>query len=181
MPAQSAQLAPLHRSAAVRGPQLSTRAAAAAGLSVAVAQYFELPFPIYAMIAAVIVTDLAAVETRRLGMPRLAGTVAGAAVGVVLSPLLPSNAGAVALGITLAMLLSQLMRFPEAAKLSGYVCGIVLLDHGDQPWTYAVDRFVETVLGIGIAIMVSFVPKLIRIDAVAEARDDEGTQSGPTK
>lgn len=124
------------------------------------------------MIAAVIVTDLSAVQTRRLGLPRLAGTVVGAAVGVVLSALLPSSPGAIAVAVTLAMLLSQLARFPEAAKLSGYVCGIVLLDHDGQPWTYAVDRFVETVLGIGIAIAVSFVPRLIRADATTEADDD---------
>ena len=122
-----------HRSTWVPGVQVCARPAASAGLSVAVAQVLGLPFPIYSMIAAVIVTDLSAKQTRRLGVPRLADTVIGAVVGVVLSPLLPSNAGAIALGIAIAMLLSHLARFPEAAKLSGYVCGIILLGHGDQP------------------------------------------------
>jgi uncharacterized membrane protein YgaE (UPF0421/DUF939 family) len=155
-----------HRSTWVPGVQVCARAAASAGLSVAVAQYFGLPFPIYSMIAAVIVTDLSAKQTRRLGVPRLAGTVVGAVVGVVLSQLLPSNAGAIALGIAIAMLLSYLARFPETAKLSGYVCGIILLGHGDQPLAYALGRFLETLLGIGMAIAVGFVPKLIRDDAL---------------
>jgi uncharacterized membrane protein YgaE (UPF0421/DUF939 family) len=145
--------------------QLSVRAAAAAGLSVAVAQQLGLPLPIYSMIAAVIVTDLSPMQTRRLGVPRLAGTVVGAGFGVALNFVLPSNAGGIALGIVIAMLASHLARLPDAAKLAGYVCGIILLDHGQEPLAYAVGRFLETVLGIGMAIGVGFVPKLLRHDA----------------
>ena len=37
----------------------------------------------------------------------------------------------------------------------------VLLDFGEDPWFYALHRTIETVLGIGIAMLVSLVPKLI--------------------
>ena len=50
----------------------------------------------------------------------------------------------------------------EAARVAGYVCAIVLLEHGANPWVYAFWRFTETVLGIAVAIAVSLVPKLLR-------------------
>jgi uncharacterized membrane protein YgaE (UPF0421/DUF939 family) len=39
-----------------------------------------------------------------------------------------------------------------------------MLEHGENPWNYALWRVIETVLGIGLAVSVSLVPKLIRID-----------------
>jgi uncharacterized membrane protein YgaE (UPF0421/DUF939 family) len=151
----------MDRATLVPALQLSSRAAAAAGLSLALAQLFQLQYPLYAMIAAVIVTDLSPAETRKLGWRRLAGTVLGTLIGIVLGLLLPHSVWTMALGIFLTMFLMHLLGLPEAARIAGYLCALVLLEHGADAPLYALWRFVETVLGIAVAFVVSLVPKLL--------------------
>jgi uncharacterized membrane protein YgaE (UPF0421/DUF939 family) len=142
----------------------SLRIGLAAGLAVAIAQLLRLPYPLYALVAVVIVTDLSAARTRKLALRRLVGTVLGSALGATIHPWLPPAAWSIGLGVLLAMFLSYLLHLDEAAKVAGYVCGIVMLEHGDHPWSYALYRLLETVLGIGLAVLASLVPLLIPID-----------------
>jgi uncharacterized membrane protein YgaE (UPF0421/DUF939 family) len=144
--------------------QLSLRAALAAALSYAIARACELEFPLYAMIAAVIVTDLQPSETQKLGLRRLGGTIIGSLLGAVLSILLPHGVLTIGLGIFLSMFLTHLLRAPQAARVAGYLCAIVLLEHAADPWIYSFWRFIETVLGIIVAMLLSLVPRLIRIE-----------------
>ena len=142
--------------------QLSLRAAVAAALAIATAHLLRLQFPIYAMISAVVVTDLDPAQTRQLGLPRLVGTVLGASLGALICVLSHPGAWEVGLGVFLAMFLSQLLGLHGAARVAGYVCGIVLFDYDSAPWSYALYRTIETMIGIGLAILISLVPKLVR-------------------
>jgi uncharacterized membrane protein YgaE (UPF0421/DUF939 family) len=49
-----------------------------AGLAVAIAELLRLQYPLYALIGAVIVSDLSPSQTRQLGLRRLAGSALGA-------------------------------------------------------------------------------------------------------
>ena len=113
------------------------------------------------MIAAVLVTDLDPAKTRALALPRIGGTVVGAGLGVVLLAFMPPGLGAVALGIFVAMLACQLCGMSDAAKLAGYVCALVVLEHSASPATYAFYRLTETLIGVAMAVVVSLVPKLL--------------------
>jgi uncharacterized membrane protein YgaE (UPF0421/DUF939 family) len=153
------------------GLQLSVRAAVSAGLAVGIAHLLNFQYPLYALIAAVIVTDLSPAQTRQLGLQRLAGTVLGAVVGATLSYFLPPGPVTIGLSILVAMFLSYVLRLDKAAKVTGYVCGIVVLDHSTHPWSYALHRLMETVLGIAVAILISLVPKLLRGDKPKQPDD----------
>jgi uncharacterized membrane protein YgaE (UPF0421/DUF939 family) len=146
------------------GLQLSIRAAVSAGSAVAIAQLLQLQYPLYALVGAVIVTDLSPLQTRQLGLQRLAGTVLGAGIGAAVIHVLPPGPVTIGFSILSAMFLSYILRLRGAAKITGYVCGIVMLEHQGHQRSYALFRLIETVIGIGVALLVSFVPKLISLD-----------------
>lgn len=123
-----------------------------------------LAYPIYALLAAVIVTDLSASQTQKLGLRRLIATVIGAAWGAMVCQMLPVGAFVVGAGILVAMLTCHLLHADDGAKVAGYISGIVMVAHGTNPWSYALLRLAETTLGIVVAWVVSFLPILIRIE-----------------
>ena len=161
------------RSVRITALQLSFRAATAAGLAVAIAQWLKLPFPVYALIAAVIVMDLSPSKTLLLARVRMAGTLVGAAVGALLSYWLPAGPVAIGVSVMVTMLLTQMASPQGGARLSGYVAGIAVMSYGADPWTYAVYRVIETFIGIAMSVLVSLVPKLLRIDE-PDATDARG-------
>jgi uncharacterized membrane protein YgaE (UPF0421/DUF939 family) len=141
--------------------QLALRSALAAGVSLVAAFWLGLEYPIYAFIAAVIVTDLKPGMSQTLGLRRIGATIIGAACGASLTSILPGGAWSVGAGVFLAMIAAQLLGAGEGARVAGYISGIVLLDHSTAPWSYALYRFLETALGVLVAWSISFVPKLI--------------------
>lgn len=140
--------------------QVAIRSAVAASLSLAIAQYFKLEYPIFAAIAAVIATDLTPTSSRQLGIVRLIATAVGATCGLVLSFVLPAGPLAVGCSIFIAMLVCQLFGAPDSAKVAGFLSAIVIFAVEGDPWRYALFRFVETALGVGVAWLISYVPKL---------------------
>jgi uncharacterized membrane protein YgaE (UPF0421/DUF939 family) len=148
--------------------QLSFRAATAAGLAVGIAQWLKLPFPVYALIAAVLVMDLSPSRTLQVATQRMAGTVIGVTVGAVLSYWLPAGPVAIGVSVLLAMLSSHAANLPGGTRLSGYAAGIAVMSYGASPWTYAVHRGIETFIGVAMAVLVSIVPKLLRVDVENE-------------
>ena len=145
------------------GLQVALRASLAAGLSIAIARQFGLQHPLYAFLAAVIVTDLVPSVSRRLAVLRLVATLIGALWGAMLSQLLPADDWVIGTSILIAMLTCQLLHSFEGAKVAGFICGIVVLEHGAMPWASAFNRLIETGLGIVVALAISYVPKLIRL------------------
>lgn len=157
-----------HRTEVV-GVLLALRVALAAAIAFALAELLQLNHPIYAFIAAVIVTDRSPQLSRKLGLTRIASTIVGAATGAALSQIMGPGVLSLGISVLVAMLACQALRMSDGAKVAGYICGLILIDHRGEPWTYALDRFIETLLGVIVAWGVSAVPHLIRIDV----KDDE--------
>src|SRR5262249_30721402 len=109
--------------------QLTLRTTVAATLAMLIAQAFELDYPIFAGIAAVVTTDLSPSRSRALGTSRLATTIIGAAIGALMSTVMDANPWWAGAGILISMLACQLAGLAEAAKVAACVCGIVKIMH----------------------------------------------------
>jgi uncharacterized membrane protein YgaE (UPF0421/DUF939 family) len=143
--------------------QLSVRAAAAAALAYWVAELLDADYAIYALVSAVIVTDLSPKKTRQLAVGRMAGTIIGAVAGALLVRVLPLGPIALAIAIVVSMLVASLFRLEvSATRVAGYVAAIVMMTHREDSWMYAFDRAWETLVGIGAAVLIGLLPLLLR-------------------
>ena len=134
--------------------QIGLRISLAGLLAAWTAFRLGMDYPIYAVIAAIVVTDASPEVTRRTGLLRLLGNGAGALLGGAIGSLLGHSPLVMAAGVFSTFLLSEMAGLRDASQLTAYVTGIVILFHGDSPWVYAADRFIETSLGLGFAILV---------------------------
>lgn len=149
------------------GLQLALRAGVSAGLSLAIASGLRMEHPLYAVIAAIIVTDLDPSRSRHLGLHRVVATVLGALFGGVCSLLVAPNPWALGIGIAVAMLVSHVLQGTDGVRIAAFVFAIVVIEHSDEPWHFALHRFLETILGIAVAWSISHVPKLINLSETA--------------
>jgi len=146
---------------------MAARTALAMTATILAGQMLRIDEPVYAIIAVALVTDLTPKDTQRLGLGRIAGTIIGSTVGASLCMVLPSNPFSIGLGVLVAMFLVALTRIPAGARVAGLVCGVIILTHDVDPWAYALDRAIETTLGIVTAVLVSRLPKLLRAEPKA--------------
>lgn len=142
--------------------QLAVRAALAAGVTVSIATALALPNPVFALTAAIIVIDLDPRWTRTLAWKRFAGTFAGALLGASGAMLLPTGPIAIIATVLVTMLLCHALHLDGSARISGYLAAVIVMQYGDSPWRYAADRFLETTLGIVVALALSFLPRLYK-------------------
>ena len=151
---------------------MALRAAAGASIALAAARVLDLDRPVVAFTAAIIATDLFPAQSRELGLRRLGATVLGGVVGAGLGSLLLPTSWTLAAGVLVAMLLAHLFRASEAARVAGYICGLILIDSSASPWRDALFRMIETALGVSVAWIISYVPKLIPISVADRASKD---------
>ena len=135
--------------------RMALKTAIAAALAFVMAQALHWEYPFYAVIAAIIVMGSTAGSTVTLSVQRLIGTAIGAIVGALVATLFGSNPWSLAGSVFLTIFLSSFWKFNEAAKLSGYISAIVILSYHHSPWLYAWGRALETLLGIGAALLVN--------------------------
>ena len=140
---------------------LSIRVTIAALVALALAQFLQLPLPLWAVLTAVIVTQMSVGRSLKATFDYLAGTLGGAIYGGAIGVLIP-HSSEIALLAVLALAVAPLAflaainpRFSVAPVTAIIVLLIPIMIHA-TPIASALDRVMEVALGGVTGLIVSF-------------------------
>ena len=140
---------------------LSIRVTIAALVALALAQFLQLPLPLWAVMTAVIVTQMSVGRSLKATFDYLAGTLGGAIYGGAIGVLIP-HSSEIALLAVLALAVAPLAfiaainpRFSVAPVTAIIVLLIPIMTHASQIAS-ALDRVMEVALGGVTGLIVSF-------------------------
>jgi len=140
--------------------RLAARTTIAALLAFATADLLHMAQIYWAVLTAVIVMQASLGGSIKATFDRLAGTLGGAAWGVIIGLALP-HAGPFRLGLALALAVAPLAlaaAFKPWLRIAPVTAIIVLMSTQAQqagPLAYALDRVIEILLGVAVALAVS--------------------------
>jgi uncharacterized membrane protein YccC len=140
---------------------LAFRVTAAAVLSLALAQFLSLPLPLWAVLTAIIVTQVSVGGSLKVTTDYLAGTLGGAVYGAVVAVLVPPvNESTLLLVLAVAVApLALIAAMNPSLRVAPITAVIVILlpaiTHA-SPVVSAVDRVLEVALGGIVGFVVSF-------------------------
>jgi uncharacterized membrane protein YccC len=120
--------------------------------------YQLLPFPAnwhaaWAVIAAVVVMQANVGSSLQASWQRLIGTAVGALLGTLFVAATGTNVASLGAAVGLTVLVCSVFRLKEALRLaSTTVVVIMLFGQGANPWYLGLERFIDIVIGILVAL-----------------------------
>ncbi|MDP4126258.1 MAG: aromatic acid exporter family protein [Bacillota bacterium] len=145
-------------------------------LCVFIAHLLHLEYPFYSAIASVIALQATMADSYTQGINRLKGTLVGAITGYLFALVSVNNPIWIGFGVVVTFVILKFMRWHEAMNTSSVMFIAITLNLEGNPLNYAVNRLVDTALGIIIAFLVNWLvaPPKYRDeveDTFDEARD----------
>jgi uncharacterized membrane protein YccC len=141
--------------------RLSLRVTVSALAALALAQYFQLALPLWAVLTAVIVTQMSVGRSLKATLDYLVGTLGGAIYGGVLGVLVPHESEIALLAVLaiavapLALIATMEPRLNVAPVTAIIVLLVPTITHASQIGS-AIDRVLEVALGGVTGLIVSF-------------------------
>ncbi|WP_194421304.1 FUSC family protein [Microbacterium abyssi] len=130
------------------------------------------PLPVFAAIAALLVVQPSVNQSFAKALERSIGVIVGVVIAVLLSLLLGPQSWVVLLAIVVAMLVAWTFRASPGTGNQVAISAMLVLALGSSNPEYAVDRILETLIGVTFALIVNalVVPPVL----TAPARRDLG-------
>ena len=141
------------------------RLTVAAVTTLALAQLLQLPLPLWAVLTAVIVTQMSVGRSLKATIDYLIGTLAGVVYGGAVAVLVPHSTeaallGAFTLGVAPLMLLASLFPRFAAAPVTAIIVLLVPENTFSSPIASVLDRLLEVLLGgaTGFTVSLALLP-----------------------
>lgn len=127
-------------------------------LCVLISFALKLEYPFYAAIATVIAMESSINSSYAAGKNRTMGTLVGAAFGGLFAFIEPHNAYLSALGIVCVIAVCNLLKWNKSVSIACIVFLAIMLNlrTGEPAFAYALHRVLDTLLGIGVAVVVNY-------------------------
>ena len=140
-----------------RDVKLPLKTAIAAALSFLTYRALHLPHGYWATISAIIVMQSNLGRSLSESLTRIIGTAIGAFMGALVMAMLGMNALSLAVAVGLTAILCTRLRLSTSMRLACVTAAIVLLINEGSAWRSGLNRFVDVVIGVIIALLVSLV------------------------
>ncbi|MDO3408264.1 aromatic acid exporter family protein [Saccharibacillus sp. CPCC 101409] len=134
------------------------KTALAVFICVLISYALDLEYPFYAAIATIIAMESSITSSYVAGKNRTMGTLVGAAFGGLFAFVAPHNALLSAIGIVCVIYVCNLLKWNKSVSIAGIVFLAIMLNlhPGEGAFTYALHRVLDTLLGIGVAVLVNY-------------------------
>lgn len=135
---------------------LSIKTAISVFLCVVLFKFLHRPYPFYACIAAISCMRDTSCNSYSAGKSRVIGTCIGAAIGLMFFIFLKPTAIYCGIGIVIVIYLCNLFKKNSSIVISCIVFIAIMTNLKDMPSdTYAINRIIDTTIGVIIAVLVN--------------------------
>ena len=127
----------------------------AVALCIWIAQLLKFEYPFYSAIAAVIAMQATIEGSLKTGVHRMKGTIVGAVTGYAFALVAVRSPWWTGLGLIVTMTILKFMKWYEAMSIASVVFIAISVNLTGKPLDYAVNRIIDTALGIIVAYLVN--------------------------
>ncbi|KAB3530306.1 aromatic acid exporter family protein [Alkaliphilus pronyensis] len=121
-----------------------------------VTDFLNIEYPFFALIAALIAMQPTVSDSWHSGINRIIGTFIGAFVGLLFGFIAPINFLLVGLGLILLIYTMNRLGWTDSINIAGVVFLAIILNDEGVHIIYAVNRLIDTFIGISIALGVNY-------------------------
>lgn len=130
-------------------------------ICISIFQLLNRPYPFYACIAAVICMKNNFQNSFVIGKNRMIGTTIGGLIGLVLSLIVGNPSIVVGLGIVLVIYSCNLCKQSDSIVIACIVFIAIMTNlKGTPSYIYAINRIIDTFIGIIVSILVNVFPQI---------------------